>query len=429
MTNGPTFVSVISLFRILALVCAMLGVRMASAQADHRVTFDASGSEVMGAANLATLHFALYTLQDRHLPDTLGSEERVGGRLLGMGYRTARTLLLDLQLDFLIVLAQHEVFGHGARYREFGYRDNSFNLTLLPPFGQGSGYARTGFLRPGERITPHERLAMNFGGSVGNQVLAADMADRMLLQDQLHYRQALLYLLSRNDLLAYTWRTHLFGTGGPFAEGDIAAYLQQANSLYHRPGTPATDIRTLALHGLVSLLDPLQVYSAWTLVVTHGVQGRKRSGMIPMITLGSVRYLPSFNYTLTPFGQQFHSVHHVRAGRRLFIASLGFGKDWDHRYGEVAVKAVNMIATERLMLNLQANLWSQPELELEDATLRNFEQRIGGMARAELAFHPWRGPQYFGTFLQLGYKSKGYTPGEALAETPVLRFGLRLRMP
>lgn len=53
------------------------------------------------------------------------------------------------------------MFGHGARYREFGHKNLVYEVSLPIPYGSGGGWAaanRRTF------ITAQERLAEIFGG-------------------------------------------------------------------------------------------------------------------------------------------------------------------------------------------------------------------------------------------------------------------------
>ena len=71
---------------------------------------------------------------DRYLKPRWFEEDKKSRKAIGIFYRLSKTVLLDNVIDHLAILTQHEVFGHGSRYREFGYKNNSYSLSLFPPY-------------------------------------------------------------------------------------------------------------------------------------------------------------------------------------------------------------------------------------------------------------------------------------------------------
>ncbi len=393
------------------------------AQPALRLIYDVHQSGVFGAQNLISAQAAAYTLQDRLIPDTLFRERNLWLKGAGFGYRMLKIWLLDAQIDYLLILAQHEMFGHGARYREMGHRENSFHLSLFFPYGDGSGFARSGTLIPGARITPQERISEIIGGNESNQVLARELSAPLLLEDRIHYRQAMLYLGARNNLPAYIWRTRLLDGSGHISAGDdIASYLMEINSLYAGTGHSYT-LRALSEQTLISLLDPLQAYALYTILVTYGVKGKKALTGIPMIRMGKLRYLPALNFSLTPFGSCYHLEQHFVFHKRLLTADFSYG---DRRFSDffgLHLRGYRLVENRWITLHSALAGWRQPKIEEDLWQVREFRNRWGGMVQAELCFHPFRIESQPGLFLQLGYKSSGFLPGEAVGEGIILRFG------
>lgn len=410
----------------------ILGVAMAAGfrvvgQTYYTVAFDRNQTEVFGAGNLITAHKALYTFQDGYVPDTLFMENRGYKKAVGFFYRMARFCLLDAQLDYLTILTQHEVFGHGARYREMGYKENSFHLNLFFPYGDGSGYARSGQMPTGARHpTNHERIAMAFAGNEANQVLSDRMEVNMLLAGDIHYRQASLFLASRNNLPAYIWRTRLLsGGGGTFASDDIQSYVMDMNSMYAGYGlTKQISVKTLSTECLLSLLDPIQAYSAYTIIVSYGVKGHKKLGRLPMIPLGPVDYLPSFNYSLTPFGAQFHMINYLKWDQRLFSARFSYGQGvLNPSYG-IQLSAYHLLQKPWLEIDAQGECWSQQPLTVRRSAAGTSAFQLGGAGMLSLYAHPLKNMRNIGLYVQAGYKTKGYMLGEDLDRSLILRYGL-----
>jgi hypothetical protein len=401
--------TIVSGFVIIALT--VIGWSDAVGQTYYTLSFDRHQSEVFGASNLITAHKALYTFQDRYVPDTLFKENRFFKKAGGFVYRMARFWLLDAQIDYLTILTQHEVFGHGARYREMGHTENSFHLNLFFPYGDGSGYARSGPLKPGAAYPLlFERIAMVFAGNEANQVFSDRMEANMLLAGDIHYRQASVFLASRNNLPAYIWRTRLLsGGGGTFASDDIETYIMYINSMYTEYGmSRRVSVKSLSNESLIAMLDPLQAYSAYTILVSYGVKGHKKLGRLPMIPLGPVKYLPSFNYTLMPFGSQFHWVNFFKWKQRLFTAKLSYGLGaLKPTYG-IQIAAYHLLQKPWLEIDAQGEYWSQQTFMLRRSD--NITPGIlrGGAATVSFYAHPLKNMTNIGLYLQAGYKTKGY---------------------
>lgn len=391
--------------------------------------YDSHQSEYVGACDLITLHRSVYSFQDKYIPDTLFSERKLFRKTAGFGYRIGKLFLLDVQEDFFISLIQHEAFGHGARYREFGYKENSYYLSPFFPFGTSSGYARSGELKQGEIVTYHESVAKVFSGNEANLVLANTLSSQFLLNDTIHYRQALLYLISQNNQLEYIWVTRLKKVSDPTfaASGDIGTYISSVNYLYGPGSSSGYDIEKLCLQSMVSLINPVQLYTAYTILVEYGIKGKKELGGIPMIRIGNARYLPLLNYNLTPFGSEYLFTNFIRHKQRLFNFDLSLGDNTFNRSFGGTFKVLNVIDRQRLGINMSCSFWNQPELELEKYQMSETANKTGGSFKVDIMLRPFKLKNNLGMFIQTGYKSKGYTMGELLDETFILRYGISLR--
>jgi hypothetical protein len=398
-------------------------------QSYSHAIFDNKQSEHFGADNLMTLHHVLYAFEDRYLPDTLFRKNTIVKRTANFSYRLARLFFVDAQIDGFIALSQHEVFGHGARYREFGYKNNSFNLNLYPPFGSGHGSATRGQLRPGYKMpTYQENIAISTSGVEAEMLLANDLTSEMLLNDTLHYRQGLLYLISQNNELLYLWWTRFTKPTEIQAGNDMANYISGVNYLYSKPGVTSYDIKKLSAQSLISIANPIQAYSVVSIVYSYLIKGQKGMKKIPMIPLGKVGYLPAFNYSLTPFGSQYHFMNYLRYKRMLFSCDIGIGDNTFKDFYGISVKGYNIVNEKWITLNFHADFWNQPELELDHYIKPVTDNKPGGACKIDVILRPFKLPNRLGIFVQTGYKAKGYLEGETLAESFILRFGFSLHL-
>ncbi len=418
-----------SFFLLKILTISLLVSLNTKAQSYSQIIFDENQSQNFGSANLITLHKALYLFEDKHLRDTLFKENNFIKKTGGFGYRMAKLLLLDAQIDCFTALLQHEVFGHGARYREYGYKGNSFNLNLYFPFGDGSGFAQRGVLRPGYKSpTYQENISIAIGGVDAEMLLANNITNQMLLDDTLHYRQGLLYLISQNNGLLYLWSTRLENPAKIKSNNDMVAYINDMNFFYAKPNTEKYNLNTLSNQSLISFANPIQIYSALSILYTYGIKGQKQLSKIPMIKLGNVRYLPAFNYSLTPFGSQYHFINYVRFKSMLLNADFMLGDNAFNNFYGISLKGFNLINKKRITLNFHLDIWNQPNLELDNYSKPTGANQTGGACKVDIMLRPFSKQNKLGLFVQTGYKTKGYITGEALAESFILRYGISLHL-
>lgn len=411
----------------------LLGPLFSQGQAFNRLVFDRTQSQFFAAENIQTIHKFVYQGMDRILPPKLWEEEKRGRKVLGMGYRLGKTFLLDFTVDHLAILINHEIFGHGSRYREFGAEESVYHLELAPPWGPGSGFARMGGLPEGRYLSQTERSLITISGNEANTVLADEMERRILPRGRLHYREGALMILSAGNLPWYIWvddwNTRL-GYGG----GDPSTYIFQMNSLYGSVDRLYT-LDRLKWHSLVTYLNPMQFYSAWALLVSYGLRGDAQMSELPTLKIKKNRLLPSMSYNFTPFGAEFilrnyvlrpiENSRHPLIANRLFGLRLSYGDPFFNNFYAGSLVLQNAYAGKYVQVGGEVGMWDQPGFEYGDTTgLIAVPGGLGGYAKVDLTLTPLREHPELGFFLQGGYKAHGYLMGEALQAGPILRFGL-----
>jgi len=392
-----------------------------NAQLSNNLIYDANKSQVFGSENLLITHKLIYGYFDKILPHKINSETNFKQKSLGISYRFAKLLLLDFQIDYLFALTQHEVYGHGSRMREFKFRNISYQLNLFPPYGRGGGLARG---TPSFYLSKSQSLAIDFSGNEGNLILSNNYEDRMVLSGDIHYRQALQFLISRNTPLLYSSVTHLFGV-----DGDIHDYVNGINS-----GTNKYSEKKLFLQNLVVLLNPMQYYSAWAIGKSYLLDGKSKLSRIPMINFGnknsgSIKSLPSLNFNLTPFGSEFILNNYLKKKNRLLKMQFRLGDPTFHNFYGGSLKLYNLIDNSRIQVHVRADSWFQPEFELggESAQLEEVSEGIGFLGDVSFTVTPFKNTKNLGFYGSIGYKTNGYVMGEQLKDGAIIRFGLSFK--
>ena len=92
------------------------------------------------------------------------------------------------------MVVAHEVFGHGARFRELGDGRIRYGFDAPIPYGSGDAFTRFNGLFP---VSPLANLNVSAAGIEAQHSLADAIAERAVARGRLHYREAWLYFESR----------------------------------------------------------------------------------------------------------------------------------------------------------------------------------------------------------------------------------------
>ena len=93
---------------------------LAQSSIPYAVVFDSYMTPAAGVQGLLTAQHLLASAEDRWLPLKIGAERSRPALALGILYRAGKFLALDMPQDHFLMVVAHEVFGHGARFRELG---------------------------------------------------------------------------------------------------------------------------------------------------------------------------------------------------------------------------------------------------------------------------------------------------------------------
>jgi hypothetical protein len=382
------------------------GQTLAAAVADPDMT-PAAGSAVIDL--VATL---VGRAQDSVLPPRLFDEDTALRRSAGIAYRFTKLFALDVPEEDWLRVANHEVFGHGARLRERFDGHIGYTIGVPPPYGGGGGSTSFEFDR---EPTVEEVLAITVGGMEANTVGASRVALRAIRQGEATYRDMLRYLLGRLDAVGY-----ILGTDDDLEEEghDVSEFIRTLREATDSDLT-AADLRRRAIVGLA---DPMLGYAVYGLVVTYLWRGDSKL-TVPAFHVGGIRYLPALRFQLTPFGTEWVIDNtFVRAARATHVA-VRIGEAPGARSFGVSVHRDAVWTWRRAQIDADVYAWHQPRV-LDDGGV----ERSTGVAALATASVPvdvkWL--RWASVVLQGGYKTRGFIEGEPLGAGVVVRAGLAL---
>ncbi|HWF43624.1 MAG TPA: hypothetical protein VG537_03180 [Candidatus Kapabacteria bacterium] len=382
-------------------------------QSANPFVFDRTGSSITGAEDIASMENILVQYEQQAIPQRLFPEDDRLSKFVGRLYRFAKTIVLENVQDMLADLIQHEVFGHGARAREFGDDHVTYELHLYPPYGTGAGvtYSEIGSSRD-------RHSSLSIAGIEAENILAQEVRLRSLETGFINYRDANLYFVGRLALTQYALTTHDLQSA--ITGNDIASYI-----IFVGERNPKVTLANIRANSLLNFADPLTLAWFYQYFYSYLFCGDVETPM-PMIHVGGIQYLPGFRVALTPFGYDYYLENMLVHDHKVFIVSLGMGTADHGTSATLKMEAPNAWSNPLWTVGIDFDAWRQPPLDLSSNLFLPVTSAwsYGALATAHIGYHL---TSTFELAMQGGYKTQGFVEGEALGSGPVIRAGIELR--
>jgi len=292
--------------------------------ATNTLIFDPYFSPYVGADDLIFTHQIVEKSKLGHLNDKYLAQS---SRWAQLG-RAAELFFFWDPANYVTMVTQHEVFGHGYRVRslaDVGARVLNYEIGIPYPYSNGGGATR--YFWDLSKTTSFDVLAVYTGGVEATAICANRLKFQWLEKGQVNPRQSSLYLFSEHDITNYILRTT------KRSGDDIADYIYLLNRTYAHGKLSA---KTLIKSAYINFLDPFTYYSMFSL---YKYVSRGKQGPLPMIPIGSYKYLPGARVGLTPFGPEYYMENflvkgdnpvyfYLRGGNYAGMKSLGFGIEY-----------------------------------------------------------------------------------------------------
>jgi hypothetical protein len=347
-------------------------------------------------------------------------------------WRLSELLMGWLPLNYLAVVVEHEIFGHGYRIRDINHgkiKVKGYGFNTPPPYGPGGAVT---IYDVNEKLTTTDESAVAMAGVESTAILAWIAKLKWLESGKIDPRQVALYLLGQYDLILYIGS--LDALDDHEMDGhDIKAYVESVNQTYTANRLKGGRLRSLSW---MNLGDPFTYYSiyAWLHYVSSGKESK-----IPMIPLFGYGYLPGIRLGLTPFGPEYFVENFLlKENRPIYFYAKG-GRHAKNNYFGLGMYASKIWTVRKWSFGLRFDGWVQPKLLLQQASKNIFEIDFAKPPNSKSPLYPyseqydmrvgaagsvlvsWKIDRLSGLDTELGYKAQGFLPGYSLKASPVVR--------
>ncbi len=318
--------------------------------------------------------------------------------------------LFEYSLSNLAMVVQHEVFGHGARAREFhlpniGYRIGVFSGTTT--------YASSAY----HTLNAQQRAAFKVAGIEATSILAQQIERSWFPENTIDSRAATMFLVNTLDQSVYMFST----TSDAFhPDNDIHGYISTVNSWY---GYHALKVHSLKTRMVWDWLDPMIYMSAYS-ILKYIWQGQQFLEF-DMLQIGEAHFMPTPRTLFAPWGTEFQLQNHIYTPEDKYIGVYA-------RYGKNGNKSSHGLDLHIAPINPDTcwyfthklSAWRQPHL-LQNDTGRSNTNKYGF---AYFLGANYRLNQDVYATGELGYKLSGYLPGVQLERGLIWRVGLKMNL-
>ena len=236
------------------------------AQARYNIIHEPNLGMYYGAENIVSTHYLLREYDNSYISNEIIKIKGFFSPIANITYRLTKVFFIDYPIMFILPSLQHERFGHGTRVLEFGGKIKEVNTPFPPPFKLELPNIDISFYG---KQTPHQDIMVSSSGSEANAIMGSILRKNILLDEELDYHNAFLYLYSNNDLSGYI----VFAANIP--RSDITSYLTSINNLYTKGNLTLEKIQ---FYGALSILsDPINYYSFKSLLHGYILKGDNKS--------------------------------------------------------------------------------------------------------------------------------------------------------
>ena len=406
---------------VAAAIAAAIAAPAFAGQATSPVLVDPHLTIGAGATITASVGEAIAHAESAVVPDRVFTERGTLRRSGNVAFRLLKFAFFDTPQERLVMVTNHEVFGHGARLRERFDGPIGYRIGLPHPYGRGGG--STSFVVDRDP-SAYDTLAVNVAGMEASGVASGLIAHQAFSRDALRMRDSLRYLLFELDTLSYVLSTN---AEEEEPGHDVTEFLGTYNALARQTGDSGLTVRALRSQALSSLANPMLGYAVYAIgrYVWSGMDGIG----VPALSIRGVRYLPMLRYRLAPYGVEWSLTNEFGGRIRPTQIELRVGRTPHAEPWGIGLRQRELVTWRRWNVDAGVDLWRQPRMNEPVDPRTVASTRLGGQLRVR-ASRPlipvWFSPVRAAIVVDTAVKTSGFVAGEPLNRGLLLRAGIGL---
>jgi len=370
-------------------------------------------------------------------------DESTSKRILKMALRSGELAVVWYPINYMTMVLQHEVFGHGYRMRSIGSglgKVEGYKMTyMVDKYGFHVKDAHTRFSCC-RAPSFSESIAISIAGLESNSIFAENLVFSWLEKGYIDPRQASLWrsnqfacakyikTLKKLDGLTTIWY-------GSKSGHDIARYYSTLHRCYGTTNDLEHHLGELRLKAnLTILLNPFTYLSC--LSELSYVFFNSSIPIFGFSGEGEYWVLPAYKMGLSPFGiEDIIELFIWKKGGSPTLVYFKFGQFSSNRYTGLGIENRKLLTTEYGSFGLKGDFWYQPPLLLDSISEKDMgyeamcdrfldakNQKPGISLSVIYQKSSMKHPNT-SVWAQLGGKTKGFLPGESLVAAPIVKLG------
>jgi len=386
-------------------VAALLFSSITHAQGDNfELSIDRYYSPYVGGNLMITGLRAYQALDDIFLSGSGGDTSNA------MSFARCGKMVFEFSLSHYAMIAQHEIFGHGYRAREFNQTNIRYKVR---PFSGYTSMAASSY----NPLHPNAKAALAAGGMEATSILAKQLNKNWISSDAIDRREAILYLVNSFDETRYVFKTNKHNTN---SANDVVSYMNMVNAWQ---GANTLRAGNLKMKTAWNLLDPMIYYSAYS--IFRYLWLGEAYVTFDTLKLAGAKYMPTTRTWLAPWGPELQLQNHFYTASNKYLGvHLRGGRTGSKKSYGLDINVDPIATYDRFYLSNSLSVWFQPHLLISPVASTNVNKYgFAEFFALNFKIHPSVVAQ-----AEIGYKTSGYLPGTPLRGGPLYRMALRFNL-
>lgn len=322
--------------------------------------------------------------------------------------RSAKWLLEFTLSNFAMVL-QHEIFGHGARLREFGIGDIGYHISFL--------HGETTFPYSSFVDLNNNQKAAYYGSGVdASSILATKIEKTWLINGEIDSREATMYLVNVLDSATYAFAT---SSNAFHPDDDANNYINYVNAWFAQNN--ALDTHKFKVAMAWNWLNPM-IYISGISVLNYIWQGAM-SCNYGTLHIGESRFMPTTRTLLAPYGPEYQLLVNLFTPNDQYIGLfLRYGHTHGKKSWGLDINIAPLAVYDCWSIENTISAWDQPHL-LQPGTAATNTNKYGFADYLTVYYRLSRAVYAKG---EIGYKLSGYQPGRQLSSGAYWNVGFKI---